>query len=207
MSRPETATANRVLVVEGSDERHVVWRLCQRCQPALSFQIEQKGGIDTLLDDLGPDILAPGRQTVGIVVDANADVSARWTAVRNRLLNDGVHIPYSPAASGTVIAAGDGKPRIGVWIMPDNGSTGELEDFVVQMIPTGDQVWPLSQAYIDGIPEPAFSQSKTLRAQLYAWLATREDPRQMGLAIRARDLNVNGALCRRFAGWLARLFA
>ena len=126
--------------------------------------------------------------------------------MRNRLLNEGVHIPNSPEASGTVIAGGDGKPRIGVWMMPDNGSTGELEDFVVQMIPLGDQVWPLSQRYIAEIPEPAFSPTKTLRAQLYAWLAARKDPRHMSLAIQARDLHVDGELCQRFVAWLAKLF-
>lgn len=207
MPRPETATADRVLVVEGSDDRHVVCRLRERCQPGLPFQIEQKGGIDTLLDDLGPDILAPGRQTVGIVVDANADASARWTAVRNRLLDEGIHLPAAPETSGTIVANADGKPRIGVWMMPDNGSTGELEDFVVQMIPSDDPVWPLSQTYIDGIPEPSFSPTKTLRAQLCAWLAAREDPRQMGLAILAKDLDVDGELCQKFVAWLAKLYS
>ena len=90
--------------------------------------------------------------------------------------------------------------------MPNNHSVGELEDFVVQMIPPNDKVWPLAQCYIDRIPNPLFSASKTLRAQLHAWLAAREDPRQMGLAIRAKDLDVDGELCQRFVVWLARLF-
>ncbi len=90
--------------------------------------------------------------------------------------------------------------------MPDNHSAGELENFVIQMVPADDPVWPLSQRYIDEIPNPPFAASKTVRAQLYAWLAAREDPRQMGLAIRARDLDVDGDLCQRFVAWLTRLF-
>ena len=90
--------------------------------------------------------------------------------------------------------------------MPDNCSVGELEDFVVQMIPVGDRVWPLSERYIDEIPNPAFRPGKALRAKLYAWLAAREDPRHIGLAIRAQDLDVDGDLCRRFVAWLTRLF-
>lgn len=92
--------------------------------------------------------------------------------------------------------------------MPDNESPGELEDFVVGMIPERDPVWPLSQRYIEGIPEAGrkFSEKKKLRAQLYAWLAAREDPRLMGVAIRAHDLEVEGALSRNFIAWLTKLF-
>ena len=93
--------------------------------------------------------------------------------------------------------------------MPDNQSPGELEDFVAQMIPGGDPVWPLSQNYIEGIPagDRKFASGKTLRAKIHAWLAAREDPRQMGLAIRTRDLDINGAVCTRFTNWLTRLFS
>lgn len=99
-------------------------------------------------------------------------------------------------------------PRIGVWLMPDNRSPGELENFVAEMIPVGDPVWPLSQDYIDGIPREhrKFADGKTLRAKIHAWLAAREDPRQMGLAIRAHDLEIGGGLCTRFAAWLDGLF-
>ena len=76
------------------------------------------------------------------------------------------------------------------------------------MIPDGDPVWPTSQQYISSIPEQdrKFAENKTLRAQIHAWLAAREDPRQMGLAIRARDLEINGSLCQTFLNWLTRLF-
>ena len=41
------------------------------------------------------------------------------------------------------------------------------------MIPAGDSVWPLAQQYIDRIPpiDRKFAENKTLRAQIYAWLA------------------------------------
>ena len=109
---------------------------------------------------------------------------------------------------GTVIPETEDLPRVGIWLMPDNQSTGELEDFVARMIPGDDPVWPLSEDYIEGIPseDRKFAQSKTQRAKVHAWLAAREDPRQMGQAIRARDLEVNGELCEKFVSWLRRLF-
>ena len=60
--------------------------------------------------------------------------------------------PLHPLVMNGAIMAG--QPSIGVWLMPDNQSTGELEDFVAQMIPPGDPVWPRSEYYIEGIPEP-----------------------------------------------------
>ena len=58
-------------------------------------------------------------------------------------------------------------------VLPDNASTGELEEFVADMIPDGDPVWPLSEEYIDSIPAQhrKFIASKTPRAKLHAWLA------------------------------------
>ena len=92
--------------------------------------------------------------------------------------------------------------------MPDNEHSRELEDFVIQMIPHGDAVWPRSQAYIEGIPEGErlFSEGKRQRAQLYAWLATREEPHRMGAAIGTHDLDIDGPLCQKFVAWLKQLF-
>ncbi len=46
-----------------------------------------------------------------------------------------------------------------------------------------------------------------MRAKVHAWLAVREKPRSMGLAIKAGDLNPEVELARRFTAWLKRLFA
>lgn len=76
------------------------------------------------------------------------------------------------------------------------------------MIPEDDSVWPLSQAYIDGIPAKRrlFSPKKEKRAKVHAWLAAREEPRPMGLAIGTGDLEVGGDLCTQLATWLRQLF-
>ena len=129
----------------------------------------------------------------------------RWRAVKNRLNSAQVDSPDKPPPSGMITGQ---IPRIGVWMMPDNLLPGELEDFIEKMIPPADPVWPLSQSYIDGIPSAnrKFAQGKTLRAKVHAWLAAREDPRPMGTAIRARDLDVNVPIGVAFLAWLDQLF-
>ena len=45
------------------------------------------------------------------------------------------------------------------------------------------------------------------RAELHAWLATRENPGLMGAAIGRGDLKTDGPLCAAFLKWLEVLFA
>jgi len=139
-------------------------------------------------------------------VDANDDPSARWRAVSGRLRNANIGgVPDAPSPDGTIM---DGLPRVGVWLMPDNRRPGELEDFVQEMIPPDDLVWPLAQKYIEDIPKEArkFPATKTSRAELHAWLATREEPGRMGSAIGRGDLQTDGKLCSAFLKWIERLF-
>ncbi len=212
MTRPSGAPPSRVLLVEGPDDKHVaehIWWRRHDAEPTFCALV--KDGVNELLDAIDTQVQAPGLRAMGILVDANGDVDARWDAVKGRLAPADVHLPDSPAPAGTIIDRRPpaGMPRVGVWLMPDNTAPGELEDFVIQMIPDRDAVWPLAQSYIDGIPcgERKFSEKKKLRAQVHAWLAAREDPRRMGEAIRARDLEIDGPLCRKFVAWLKALFA
>ena len=197
--------SEKVLLVEGQDDRHVIHHLCARRQPTPSFEILDKGGVTNLLSSIGPEIKASGRNVVGIAIDANDDLTSRWTAVAARLRQANIDPPNKPDPSGTIIP---GRPRVGIWLMPNNRLPGELEDFVEEMIPAGDPVWPMSERYIDAIPEAnrKFAAGKTLRAKLYAWLATRESPNRMGLAIVVGDLRTDNELSSEFADWLQRLF-
>ena len=208
----ESDSHPRVLLVEGPDDKHVVIHLSERSGLTQNFVIVEKEGINSLLDSIEVEVDIPGRTILGIVLDANDNPNARWQALTDRLnrLRQEDHfelpeLPEQPNPSGTII---EGKLRIGVWLMPDNRSTGELEDFVGSMIPSGDPVWPLAEAYIEGIPpaERKFAPGKIQRAKVHAWLATREEPRRMGLAIKARDLVTEAANTAAFVDWLRTLF-
>ena len=178
----------------------------KRFQAEPPFDVLEKDGISRLCEAIKPELKAPGREVVGIVVDANDRPESRWSAVTDRLRHGcpGLEIG-GPAPCGTIVG---GEPRVGVWLWPDNESSSEIEDFVARMIPRDDPVWPLSRRYIDSIPmgQRSFSEGKTARAEVHAWLAARAEPRQMGTAIRAGDLDVSGALATRFAQWLEKLF-
>ena len=196
---------SHALIVEGADDFHVATHIWRRyANSDLSQSISVKNGIDNLLSAIEGEIKTPGRRALGIIADADDDLSARWESIAYRLRMEGVQVPSAPDPNGTIIA---GTPRVGIWLMPDNASAGELEDFISDMVPANDPVWPLSADYIDGIPaaHKKFSANKETRAKVHAWLAARENPRPMGQAIRARDLEIGGALCQRFVRWLDNL--
>lgn len=209
MARPTGPPPSRVLLVEGQDDELLVRYIRERCAANSSFSTIVKGGVDELLKSIRQETRVFGRRTLGILLDANTDPAARWDEVKDRLASANVRLPDSPNASGTIVDSRPRErvPRVGVWLMPGNSSPGKLEDFIAQMIPCGDPVWPLSQSYINGIPEQErkFRENKILSAQVHAWLAARAKPRLMG-AIRARDLEVKGPLCQAFAAWLKALF-
>ena len=204
MPNDPVESAERLLVVEGVNDRHVVRQILSRVGDGYRIEIVDSGGIEPLLDSIEARVNYAGRVALGVVADANDDINARWQSIRSRM-PDRINLPDLPVAGGAIA---ENQPRIGVWLMPDNASPGELEDFVQRMIPTDDAVWPLAEQYIDAIPAPdrKFPPGKTSRAKLYAWLATRRDPRRMGEAIRTRDLATDDPLCQQFATWLRRLF-
>ena len=203
----------KVLLVEGESDLHFVNHVFKKLGLNLDFEISNKNRLSKVLDSIYTEVTSPNRDVVGIMVDADDCLSTRWHEVIDKLQNAGVDVPSSPHAAGTIIEAAANRARVGIWIMPDNQSPGELEDFVIDMIPDQDLVWPRSVVYIDDIvgmfprPKNRFSDGKIDRAKLYAWLATRSMPPHIGAAIGAGDFNLDTSRCKTFVAWLERLFA
>ena len=193
---------HRVLFVEGPDDEHVVRNLRTRAGLESSFSIGQKQNDAALIESISREVVVPDRIAIGFIIDADDNPDSRWQAVFDRLRRRLDSVPHARDPAGTVI---EGRPRVGVWLMPDNTSTGELEDFVAKMVPEGDPVWPLAKNYIEAVPKP-YLRTKPSKAEIHAWLATRERPFRMGEAIGAQALNTDGPLCQSFTMWLNRLF-
>ena len=215
MTSSHTSSTSGLLVVEGQSDLHLVLHLCKKSCPALeaNFNLHDAKGLPGLLASIRGFVNSPTLSAVGFLVDADDDPSLRWQEISDRLIaaNDEIQLPNSPNGNGTVIAGNQdiGSPRIGVWIMPDNSSSGELEDFVVRMVPDQDPVWPHAQSYIGGISQAArkFDSHKVTKSEVHAWLAARKYPGLIGMAVREGDLDIDGDLTQTFLAWLTRLFA
>ena len=202
---PAASPSACLLIVEGDDDEHVAAHLARANSAMPVFRTRVTRGFPNLLAAIGPEIKSPGRLALGMMVDANEDPQARWRSLRGRLKEENITLPDAPKRNGTIVEAG---PRIGLWMMPDNQSPGELEDFIEKLIPPDDPVWKMACQFIDAIPdsERKFPGHKQTKAKVRAWLATRERPRQFGEAISKGDLPVSAPIAIALADWLRNLF-
>jgi len=202
------------LLVEGKNDPHVIRALCQMYQLPQTFTAETptetEGGIELLLKELPTRLRAEGLRALGIVVDADQDVSARWQAVCARLpASDYSDMPPMPQSNGW-ISSQTSLPRVGVWLMPNNQLTGMLEDFVAQLIPADDRLRPKAEAIVQDIEQTGlhrYPPTQHPKAMIHTWLAWQETPGMpMGQAITARALGHNSPIALVFVEWLKRLF-
>jgi len=206
-----TVKGECLFVVEGNDDEHVIGHVLAKSR-IHEVRFKQMQGVESLVQSIPALLQEPREGPLGIVVDANGSATRSWKRIRAKFCAAKRQLPDRPDPRGTIVSgdrrrSGANRPDVGVWIMPDNQSEGELEDFVRKMIPAEDKLWPKAKAYISRITEAErrFALKKTMRAQVHAWLAATKSPRPMGLAVKEGDLVVDGELCRRFVDWVVRL--
>jgi hypothetical protein len=199
---------SRLLWVEGKDDREVIRNLWFRHSLPPDFEVEDKKGVEALLDGFPVQLRARGLGRFGIVVDADQDLSARWAAVRDRLVAEGYgSVPETLPEKGAVLEA-ENLPKFGVWIMPDNSGKGAVEEFAAKLIPEGDILWNHASDAIDRIPVAVrrFPEVRRAKALIHTWLAWQESPGSpMGQAITKGDLDATASLAEAFVAWLRRL--
>ena len=149
-------------------------------------------------------------QTLGVVVDADFDVAARWQAVTSKLQEFGYqNIPQAPVEDGWIDLQSE-KPKIGVWLMPNNQLPGMLEDFVKYLIPVEDKLKEKVAAILQEIETEGlnlYSLTHHQKAFIYTWLAWQKKPGMpMGQAITAKALAYDSPEVKAFVDWLNRLF-
>jgi hypothetical protein len=110
-----------LLLVEGPDDRHVFYRICEHYQLPQQFRIQEAEGVNNILETLPVRLKAGGLDRLGLVLDADTDVTRRWQALHNILTRAGYSVPAVPESSGTVLHQPN-RPDVGIWLMPDNAS-------------------------------------------------------------------------------------
>ena len=157
--KPNSNSSPFCLLLEGQDDRHVIQHLWEKEHKEKSpFCILDKDGVNGLIEAIPNEIKAPSREVLGIVVDANGNLDECWKKI-TRKIKEGlkdlevkqVQISDCPIPTGTII---DCKViSIGIWLMPNNKACGELENFIVEMLPKNDLIWLSAKRYIQNIPK------------------------------------------------------
>ena len=197
------------LLVEGKDDQHVIWALCERFKIKETFNIIALEGIDNLMEDLWVRPQQSNLARLGIIVDADTDIKARWNQLRKRLEKSGYSIPNKPALEGTIITA-NRLPTLGIWLMPNNQLPGMIEDFIRFLVPENEESLALAEETITTLEERSLQQyipNHRAKALIHTWLAWQEDPgTPLGQAITKRYLTTDTALASQLVHWLNRLF-
>jgi len=210
---------NGLLLVEGRDDLHVLSALAEIYEITETFSIKETEGVDRLFDDL-PIVLGTARykelkydiERLGIVIDANNEISKRWKSIYDILKAKGYPIKNKTDNNGLIIED-DSKdiPFVGLWIMPDNINNGMLEDFFRNFIPENDKLLSKVNLCIDEV-----SNDKELpipkprsKAEIRTWLAwQKKSESRMGYALsdKKNHLNIHNENTEKFIDWVKRLF-
>ncbi|NJL27134.1 MAG: hypothetical protein HC897_04225 [Thermoanaerobaculia bacterium] len=200
-----------LLLVEGSDDEHVVTHLCLH-HGVPEFEIASQGGIKRLIESFPIRLKQSDLDALGVLVDADTDLQARWRALRQHLVRAGYpKVPKLPKPAGTICQAPVDTllPRLGIWLMPDNKTKGTLEDFLRFLVPAGSPLLAHVQQSVDGIPpgERRFSALAQPKAIIHTWLAWQAEPgKPLGTAITAKYLDASVPQVADFISWLRQLF-
>ena len=205
--------ARRILLVEGTDDEHVIKHICDSHDIDHLDEVRPKGGVAELLQDIPAQLnrMEDAGDVLGVVIDADDSPDARWQSLRDIFVNAGYpNVPRRPDPDGTILESPEEAllPRAGVWIMPDNRSPGILEDFLRFLIP--NQPNPLfahAERSVATVPERRFGENDAPKALIHTWLAWQDEPgKPYGTAITAKFLDSRLPEAQALAGWLGRLF-
>jgi hypothetical protein len=200
---------DQTLLVEGADDQHIIWALCQKFDVVHNFDVKDCKGIDNLFLQIPIILKTSGLKTLGVIIDADSDLNKRWNELKSIFLKSNISIPDILPNEGLILT--NLQVKIGVWLMPDNNSQGMIEDFIKFLIPADDNLVGEAKDILHKLEGNQLQKYKPIhsaKALVHTWLAWQEDPgTPLGLAITKKYLTTNNvAICNKFMDWLVALF-
>jgi hypothetical protein len=202
-----------VLLVEAKDDCHVVLALAKLHNlPEGAFGVHECAGTDGVLKRLNALIIAPDTdrpKTMGVLMDADDSVANRWRQLAAKLKLHGYDLPALPDPNGTVLEGSENKPRVGIWIMPNNSEVGMIEDFLLESL-SADALNTASDAVNSarGKEFCTFKQVHYVKAVVHTYLAWQDEPgRPLGQSVTTGVLRGDTPTALKFVDWLRRLFS
>jgi hypothetical protein len=205
------------LLVEGQDDlyaivqlmaAHVNWGSKPQDWPV---HIEPYGGVEKILasGSISVELKSPKIDTLGIVIDADEDLAARWRRLRSLCESAVPPLPSDLPSNGLITQTNDGK-RLGIWIMPDNVSRGMLETFLKFLVPEPEEpIWVRAQEAVShAIAGGAKCRPLHVdKSNIYTWMAWQDPPGQsLGTALLSRVLDARAPHAVPFVTWFRNLF-
>jgi len=196
------------LLVEGNDDQHVIWALCEQFHITESFDVIDCTGIEKVIEQIPLRFKQSDIESIGVIIDADTDLKKRFNSLTKVIGNQGFRLPDEFPPDGLVVMFG--RIRFGIWIMPNNDDNGMLEDFISFLIPKEDKLFPIVNSTLDSLEHQKINEYQPIhrsKAAIHSWLAWQKDPgTPMGLGITKKYLTTDRETCRKLVNWLNMLY-
>ena len=209
----------RRLVVEGYDDlysvreimrTHIEWPDTNESEYPVYIDIGY--GVNEILNEnyMGVLLKSPTIKNLGIMIDA--DEKRAWQRYRSLYDLCRASFPDMPDTlpfEGLVVNNAPAEKRLGIWIMPDNRSQGDLETFLRDLVP--DQpLWEYAERCTESAKKDwnaPYRNAHTNKAKLYSWLSWQDPPVQNpGRALRSGALDATVPATQTFIKWFRKLY-
>lgn len=203
---------SKILLVEGLDDERVMMHICGNRDIPKIEQIKPLGSVEKLLENIPVQVRLSNEEgdVVGVVIDADTNLSARWHSIHHRIKTLGYQdIPDQPDPAGTILYPPTSTflPRLGIWIMPNNQTKGILENFLQFLVPETDILLEYARKCVTDLPQQLFIGNDEPKVIIHTWLAWQAEPgKPYGTAITAKFLDPTTPEADVLVNWLNRLF-
>lgn len=208
------ASERLYLFVEGRNDKEVVYRIENHYRLKDVCIVKEMGSDGDALEAFSLHINEQASKVdrVGLIIDADQDFSARWKSIRQVLTDTrNYDVPRVFPSEGLVLdAVLPQKPKVGVWIMPNNNASGMLEDFLREMVPNDDVLIPEVTKTLDDLENAKLNRYKSIhrsKAWIHTYLAWQDEPgNTLAVAVGSVQLDPSAAIVRSFADWMKKLY-
>lgn len=184
MTKQKTDYPNWLLVegfndlnsVVGIVRKHTSWGDTKETAPVW---IENMEGVSKVLssEKIGVILKNKRLQALGILIDANSSCESRFQRIGQILKEFVPNIP-DQLPRGGLIECDESARRFGVWIMPDNSSSGAMEDFLLKLVPESQKALfkKIKKNVLQITGDSTFRENHLSKALVYSWLAIQNPP-------------------------------
>ncbi len=170
--RVSTLSKPKQLLVEGMDEVMFFSAFMRelRIDDVQIINCRGKDNLKSVLLEITQNPDFPFLQSIGIVRDADDSAGSAFQSVQSALIDSGLPVP------GQMLIPSTEFPQTTVFIMPDNGGAGALEQLCLVAL-ADDPAMPCVADFMQCVRERALAEPRNWdKAQIHAFLASREDP-------------------------------
>lgn len=203
---------SQVLFVEGGEDQYLVYQVCNASgiDNRASFEVKYdavQGGWCTVRDSLALAVRKLPYRAVAAIVDADADILGRWMSITTPLRSIYPDLPFAPVPGGLVLPATATRPRLGLWLMPDNDQSGAIEHFFLGLVRPDDSLIVHAHSVVAAVPGTPPFGGHLIKATAHTWLAWRTEPGQsMGEAVRDNEVDITAGESPGLVAWLRATF-